>query len=202
MSIKDLIIIVLVILLLGAVLFGSLGNFLGSITGFLDGVSNGVSESEGYVYKGGAISDFQSSLASSNSSNLNTNNGLSQLDANASVNDGGGSVSVNGGESSSASSGSSSGGGVSSSSASSGSSGSGGVSSGSGSSGGSGGSGGVVSSGVKYEDYQRDYMTDMVDSEGNPIYLSILSTSGGQLEPGIYQVYWSALGPINQTRIG
>ena len=189
MSIKDLIIIVLVILLLGAVLFGSLGNFLGSITGFLDGVSNGVSESEGYVYKGGAISDFQSSLASSNSSNLNTNNGLSQLDANASVNDGGGSVSVNGGESSSASSGSS--GGVAS-------------SSGSGSSGGSGsgGSGGVVSSGVKYEDYQRDYMTDMVDSEGNPIYLSILSTSGGQLEPGIYQVYWSALGPINQTRIG
>ena len=63
-------------------------------------------------------------------------------------------------------------------------------------------SGGVVSSSVKYDDYQRDYMTDMVDSAGNPIYLSIVSTSGGQMDPGIYQVYWSALGPINQTRIG
>ena len=41
-----------------------------------------------------------------------------------------------------------------------------------------------------------------MDSEGNPIYLTIISTSGGQMDPGIYEVYWSALGPINQTRIG
>ena len=58
------------------------------------------------------------------------------------------------------------------------------------------------SGGVVYEDYQHDYETGLVDSEGNPIYLTIVSTSGGQMDPGIYEVYWSALGPINQTRIG
>ena len=55
---------------------------------------------------------------------------------------------------------------------------------------------------MNYEDYQKDYETDMRDSEGNPIMLSIVSTSGGQMEAGIYQVYWSSAGPINQTRIG
>ena len=57
------------------------------------------------------------------------------------------------------------------------------------------------SSKTTYEDYQVDKDTDMVDSEGNPIYLSVVSTSGGQMEPGIYEIYWSKLGIINQTRI-
>ena len=57
------------------------------------------------------------------------------------------------------------------------------------------------SSETTYEDYQIDKDTDMVDSEGNPIYLSVVSTSGGQMAPGIYEVYWSELGIINQTRI-
>ena len=73
----------------------------------------------------------------------------------------------------------------------------GGSSSGDSSKSSSSGGGGVV-----YEDYQHDYETGLVDSEGNPIYLTIVSTSGGQMDPGIYEVYWSALGPINQTRIG
>lgn len=66
----------------------------------------------------------------------------------------------------------------------------------------SGNQGSSSSSGVVYEDYQKDYETGMVDQEGNPIFLSIVSTSGGQMDPGIYQVYWSSLGPINQTKIG
>lgn len=144
MSIKDIIIIILIIFLIGAVLFGSLGNFLGIISGFITGVSDSVNNSEGYVYKGGYISeDSQNYLTGSDS------------------------------QSSSGSSSSQSGGGSSSS-----------------------------SSDIKYEDYQKDYETGMVDSEGNPIMLSIISTSGGQMEPGIYQVYWSSAGPINQTRIG
>ena len=53
-----------------------------------------------------------------------------------------------------------------------------------------------------YDDWQEDQQTNMVDDDGNPIYLSIISTSGGQMDPGIYQVYWSGNGPINQTRIG
>ena len=54
---------------------------------------------------------------------------------------------------------------------------------------------------VKYEDYQINYETDMVDEEGNPVILSIVSTSGNQSEPGVYKVYWSKLGVINQTKI-
>ena len=57
------------------------------------------------------------------------------------------------------------------------------------------------SSKTTYEDYQIDKETNMVDAQGNPIYLSIVSTSGGQMAPGIYEVYWSDLGVINQTRI-
>ena len=53
----------------------------------------------------------------------------------------------------------------------------------------------------KYEDYQINYTTDMVDEEGNPIILTIVSTSGNQAEPGVYKVYWSKLGVINQTKI-
>ena len=54
----------------------------------------------------------------------------------------------------------------------------------------------------EYDDWQKDYETGMVDEDGNPIYKSVISTSGGQLEPGIYETYWSANGPINQTKIG
>ncbi|SDA72433.1 hypothetical protein [Methanobrevibacter millerae] len=57
------------------------------------------------------------------------------------------------------------------------------------------------SSNSEYEDYQHDFLTDKVDSEGNPIYRSIVSTSGGQTDPGIYEVYWSKMGVINHTRI-
>lgn len=57
------------------------------------------------------------------------------------------------------------------------------------------------SSQSEYEDYQHDFSTDKVDSEGNPIYRSIVSTSGGQMDPGIYEVYWSKLGVFNHTRI-
>lgn len=52
-----------------------------------------------------------------------------------------------------------------------------------------------------YEDYQINYTTDMVGEEGNPIILTIVSTSGNQAEPGVYKVYWSKLGVINQTKI-
>ena len=58
------------------------------------------------------------------------------------------------------------------------------------------------SSNHDYEEYQNDYETGMVDSDGNPIYLSVISTNGGQMEPGIYEVYWSANGQINQTKVG
>ena len=54
----------------------------------------------------------------------------------------------------------------------------------------------------QYDDWQRDYDTGLFDEDGNPIYRSIFSTSGGQYEPGIYEAYWSANGPINETRIG
>lgn len=53
-----------------------------------------------------------------------------------------------------------------------------------------------------YDDWQKDYETGLYDEDGNPIYRSVMSTSGGQNDPGIYEAYWSANGPINQTRIG
>ena len=53
-----------------------------------------------------------------------------------------------------------------------------------------------------YDDWQKDYETGLYDEDGNPIYRSVMSTSGGQYEPGIYESYWSANGPINETRIG
>lgn len=170
MSIKDIIIIILIIFLIGAVLFGSLGNFLGIISGFITGVSDSVNNSEGYVYKGGYISeDSQNYLTGSDSKSSSG----SSLGASADSVEESSSQSEYNSQSSSGSSSSQSGGGSSSS-----------------------------SSDIKYEDYQKDYETGMVDSEGNPIILSIISTSGGQMEPGIYQVYWSSAGPINQTRIG
>ncbi len=53
-----------------------------------------------------------------------------------------------------------------------------------------------------YDDWQKDYDTGTFDEDGNPIYRSVFSTSGGQYEPGIYEAYWSANGPISERRIG
>ena len=53
-----------------------------------------------------------------------------------------------------------------------------------------------------YDDWQKDYETGLYDEYGSPIYRSVISTSGGQYEPGIYESYWSENGPINETRIG
>ncbi len=53
-----------------------------------------------------------------------------------------------------------------------------------------------------YDDWQNDYETGLYDEYGDPIYRSVMSTSGGQYEPGIYESYWSSNGPINETRIG
>ena len=53
-----------------------------------------------------------------------------------------------------------------------------------------------------YDDWQKNYETGLFDEDGNPIYRSVISTSGGQYEPGIYEAYWSANGPINETRLG
>ena len=58
------------------------------------------------------------------------------------------------------------------------------------------------SSQKKYDDWQKDYETGEYDEDGNPIYRSVISTSGGQSEPGIYESYWSASGPISEKRIG
>ena len=53
-----------------------------------------------------------------------------------------------------------------------------------------------------YDDWQKDYETGEYDEDGNPIYRSVISTSGGQHEPGIYEAYWSANGPISEEKIG
>lgn len=178
MGFKDLIIILLLVVVVGGVLFGTVGNFLGTIAGVGNGISDAVSGSEGYVYKGGPISDVVSSAGNVSSAISDT----AAANVNSGNNTGGSSVAG----SSDVSGASSSWWG--------------------GNSGSSGGDSGAGSrkggSGVVYEDYQHDYETGLVDSEGNPIYLTVISTSGGQLDPGIYEVYWSALGPINQTRIG
>ena len=183
MGIKDIIILVLIIAIIGAVLFGSVGNFFSTMAGVITGVSDTVNSNEGYVYKGGYIDNLQSSDVSSggsvvDGSSSDVSSGGSVVDGSSSdASSEGNLLSSNGESSSSGNYASSSGSGSESSSSSS-------------------------NSDVKYDDYQRDYETGMVDEEGNPIYLSIVSTSGGEMEPGIYQVYWSTLGPINQTRIG
>ena len=53
-----------------------------------------------------------------------------------------------------------------------------------------------------YDDWQKDYKTGEYDEYGSPIYRSVISTSGGQYEPGIYESYWSENGPISEERIG
>ena len=40
------------------------------------------------------------------------------------------------------------------------------------------------------------------DADGNPIYRTVSSTSGGENPAGIYETYWSAAGPISEERIG
>ena len=166
MGFKDFIIVLLFIVIICGILFGSIGNFLGSISGVITGISDSVNSNEGYVYRGGLISD------SISSSNTNSSGSALSSSGSAAYNSTSKSVYNSASNSVSGSSRSSSGGSESS------------------------------SSSVVYEDYQRDYETGMVDEAGNPIYLSIVSSSGGQMDPGIYQVYWSALGPINQTKIG
>lgn len=52
-----------------------------------------------------------------------------------------------------------------------------------------------------YENYKVDKPTDMVDSKGNPIYLSVISSNGGDMAPGVYEAYWSKSGVINHTRV-
>ncbi len=134
MSIKDIVILLLVIAIIGAVLFDSFANFLGFITDISNGVTNAVDSNEGHIYDENSVEG---------SSDSYSNNQVSSTSESS-----------------------------------------------------------QDSSKVGYDDYQRDYKTDMRDSNGNSIYLSIISTSGGQMEPGIYQVYWSSDGQINQTRIG
>jgi len=53
-----------------------------------------------------------------------------------------------------------------------------------------------------YSDWQKDYETGEYDDEGSPIYRSVMSTSGGQYDPGIYESYWSENGLISERRIG
>ena len=53
-----------------------------------------------------------------------------------------------------------------------------------------------------YSNWQQDYETGTYDEDGNPIYRTVASTSGGQNNPGIYETYWSAGGQISEERIG
>ena len=53
-----------------------------------------------------------------------------------------------------------------------------------------------------YDDWQKNYETGEYDEFGSPIYRSVISTSGGQHSPGIYEAYWSENGPISEEKIG
>ena len=111
MSIKDIVILLLVIAIIGAVLFDSFANFLGFITDISNGVTNAVDSNEGHIYDENSVEG---------SSDSYSNNQVSSTSESS-----------------------------------------------------------QDSSKVGYDDYQRDYKTDMRDSNGNSIYLSIISTSGG-----------------------
>ncbi len=150
MSLKDVIIILLVICIVGTFLFGSIGGFFSYVSSLFGHVADGVDSNEGYVYEGGSISSDDGSSSSSSSVVDSSSSSSSVVDSSSET---------------------------------------------------LGSSKSSESSGHNYKDWQRDYETDFKDSEGNPVYVSIVSTSGGQLEPGIYEVYWSSSGPINQTRI-
>ena len=230
MGFKDIIILILIIAIIGAVLFGSLGNFLGFVTGILNGVNEVVHSNEGYVYRGGNIADY---VPQDNSNNINSQ-GSTIEDSNPS--DSGGSDSggsnddsagnavgfgnkVNNVKTSNEDKGSNVNNATQQKSSSNNQSSesnsqdssildrltsflTGSSSSQNSDSTNNGSSSSSYPINTSYEDYQQDYMTDMVDEYGKPIYLSIVSTKGGQSEPGIYEVYWSENGPINQTRVG
>jgi hypothetical protein len=59
------------------------------------------------------------------------------------------------------------------------------------------------SSSQEYGDWQTDEFTGEYDSNGNPIYKSRISSSGGgQGGKGIREQYWSSDGPISEERVG
>ena len=63
-GIKDLIILLLFIVIVGSILFGSIGNFAATVSGIVNSISGTINSNEGYVYDGGYI----------DSQNQNTNN--------------------------------------------------------------------------------------------------------------------------------
>ena len=211
----------LLICLIGGVIFGSLGNFFGLIsglTGDVASISNG-----NYVYSGGNVSELIEQ-GNNNHAFINPQDTASYKESVHSISEDGALESQDSEVASNQSSdGGSQGSGVVSSSSSDGGSQGSGVVSSSSSDGGSQevssnpsgsqssisvnsssdvGSVTNYSEEIIYGDWQKDQETGMLDVEGNPIYVSIVSSSGGQMDPGIYEVYWSELGPINQTRIG
>jgi len=214
MDLKDIIIILLIICIFGTLIFGSLGSFFNHVGEFVGHVSNGAGATNDKFsvdYLEGKSPNSPSKL--SQSDGLNNQKDYSVVDGSNSSK----SSASNSGDASSGSSQSQSKSfenylGISSDK--SGSSGSG--SSGSGSSkGGNNVYPHNISKNIsnitnktdtniteKYIDYQINFTTNMSDSENNPIIRSIVSTSGGMVEPGIYEVFWSKLGVINQTRIG
>lgn len=55
----------------------------------------------------------------------------------------------------------------------------------------------------EYGDWEKSYKTGKYDSNGNPIYRTVISSSGGgQYDAGIYEEYSSVDGPISRKRIG
>ena len=206
MGLKDLIILMLLICLIGGVIFGSLGNFFGLIsglTGDVASISNG-----NYVYSGGNVSELIEQ-GNNNHAFINPQDTASYKESVHSISEDGALESQDSEVASNQSSdGGSQGSGVVSSSSSDGgsqevsSNPSGSQSSISVNSSSDVGSVTNYSEEIIYGDWQKDQETGMLDVEGNPIYVSIVSSSGGQMDPGIYEVYWSELGPINQTRIG
>ena len=206
MGLKDIILVLMLIFIFGIVIFGSLGSFLSNVNTAVTDVADAVAEDESFSV------DFLQK------------NSQPMLYKEHSDNDGlGGSSSEASSSGKQSSSGSSSGG------SSSGKQSSGGISSFVGSSQNSFSNNDAgnkdasnndksdnessfwniidilgpksESSKTEYDDYQIDKETGMFDSEGNPIFLSIVSTSGGQMEPGIYEVYWSELHVFNHTKI-
>ena len=196
----------LLICLIGGVIFGSLGNFFGLIsglTGDVASISNG-----NYVYSGGNVSELIEQ-GNNNHAFINPQDTASYKESVHSISEDGALESQDSEVASNQSSdGGSQGSGVVSSSSSDGgsqevsSNPSGSQSSISVNSSSDVGSVTNYSEEIIYGDWQKDQETGMLDVEGNPIYVSIVSSSGGQMDPGIYEVYWSELGPINQTRIG
>lgn len=201
MGLKDIILVLMLIFIFGIVIFGSLGSFLSNVNTAVTDVADAVAEDESFsvdflqknsqpmLYKehsdndglGGSSSGKQSSSGSSSgasSSGKQSSGGISSFVGSSqnsfSNNDAGNKDASNNDKSDNESS-----------------------------------FWNIIdilgpkseSSKTEYDDYQIDKETGMFDSEGNPIFLSIVSTSGGQMEPGIYEVYWSELHVFNHTKI-